>query len=99
AAAARARAGVHAVITAAEIGTPIPRIPLRQEAMPAFARFEQPVIAHDKVRYVGEPIALVVAETAAVAEDALAAIVVEIDPLPAGLGPPSASGGHNPLLL
>src|SRR5215813_12871058 len=83
AAAARARAGVHAVITAAEIGTPIPRIPLRQEAMPAFARFEQPVTAHDKVRYVGEPIALVVAETAAVAEDALAAIVVEIDPLPA----------------
>src|SRR5262249_18991717 len=54
AAAARARAGVHAVITAAEIGTPIPRIPLRQEAMPAFARFEQPVIDHDNVLYVGE---------------------------------------------
>src|SRR5262249_56630305 len=83
AAAARARAGVHAVITAAEIGTPIPRIPLRQEAMPAFARFEQPVIAHDKVRYVGEPIALVVAETAAVAGGAPAGTVVEIDPLPA----------------
>src|SRR5499425_3445682 len=78
--AARARPGVHAVITAADIGTPIPRIPLRQEAMPAFARFEQPVIAHDKVRYAGEPIAVVVAETAATAEDALAAILVDIDP-------------------
>jgi len=81
--AARARPGVHAVITAGDIGTPIPRIPLRQEAMPAFARFEQPVIAHDKVRYVGEPIAVVVAESAAAAEDALAAVLVDIDPLPA----------------
>src|SRR5262249_46862146 len=41
---ARARPGVHAVISAADIGTPVPKIPLRQEAMPAFARFEQPVI-------------------------------------------------------
>jgi len=81
--AARARQGVHAVITAADIGEPIPRIPLRQEALPAFARFEQPVIAHEKVRYVGEPMAVVVAETAAAAEDALEAILVDIDPLPA----------------
>jgi len=98
AAAARARAGVHAVITAAEIGTPIPRIPLRQEAMPAFARFEQPVIAHDKVRYSGEPIAVVVAETAPAAEDALAAIVVEIDPLPAVVDR-QAAGGDTILLF
>jgi carbon-monoxide dehydrogenase large subunit len=82
-AAARARPGVHAVITAADVGQPVPKIPLRQEAMPAFARFEQPVIAHDKVRYVGEPIAVVVAETTAAAEDALEAIRVDIDPLPA----------------
>ena len=81
--AARARQGVHAVITAADIGEAIPKIPLRQEAMPAFAHFEQPVIAHAKVRYVGEPIAVVVAETAALAEDALEAILVDIDPLPA----------------
>ena len=43
--AARARPGVHAVITAADIGAPVPKIPLRQEAMPEFTRFEQPVIA------------------------------------------------------
>jgi carbon-monoxide dehydrogenase large subunit len=81
--AARARPGVHAVITAADIGEPIPKIPLRQEAMPAFTRFEQPVIAHGKVRYVGEPIAVVVAETAALAEDALEAIILDIESLPA----------------
>src|SRR5262249_6766 len=38
---------------------------------------------HQKVRYVGEPIAVVVAESAALAEDALEAIAVDIEPLPA----------------
>jgi carbon-monoxide dehydrogenase large subunit len=82
-AAARTRPGVYAVITAGEIGTAIPTIPLRQDSSPAFKPFEQPVIAYDKVRYVGEPIAVVLAETAAAAEDALDAISVAIDPLPA----------------
>ena len=80
--AALARTGVHAVITAADIGS-VPTIPLRQEPLPALKRYEQPIIASEKVRYVGEPIALVVADSAAIAEDALEAIVVDIDPLPA----------------
>jgi aerobic carbon-monoxide dehydrogenase large subunit len=82
-AAARARPGVHAVITAADIGTVVPAIPLRQDSSPAFTPFEQPVIAHDKVRYVGEPVAVVLAATAATAEDALDAITLAIEPLPA----------------
>ncbi len=41
------------------------------------------MIAHGKVRYVGEPIAVVVADSAALAEDALEAIAVDIEPLPA----------------
>ena len=82
-AAARARPGVVAVITAAEIGTAVPTIPLRQEPLPALRQYQQPVIAHRKVRYVGEPIAVVVAESAALAEDALEAIVVDIAPLQA----------------
>src|SRR5580704_7534128 len=83
AAAARARPGVVAVITAADIGASVPTIPLRQEPLPALLQYEQPVIAHRKVRYVGEPVAVVVAESAALAEDALEAIVVDIEPLPA----------------
>jgi carbon-monoxide dehydrogenase large subunit len=79
--AARTLPGVHAVITAAEIGT-VPTIPLRLDGLPDFERYRQPVIAADKVRYVGEPIALVLAESAALAEDALEAIRVEIEPLP-----------------
>ncbi len=83
ASAARARPGVHAVITAAEIGEDVPRIPLRLANMPGPARFCQPVIAVDKVRYVGEPLAVVIADTQALAEDALEAIAVEIERLPA----------------
>lgn len=41
------------------------------------------LLAHDKVRFVGEPIAAVVAETAAQARDAAEAVSVDIDPLPA----------------
>src|SRR5262245_21730179 len=66
--AALRRPGVHAVITAADIGAVIPTIPLRQESSPAFKPFEQPVIARDKVRYVGEPVAVVLADSAAAAE-------------------------------
>ena len=72
--AALARTGVHAVITAADMRAAlgaVPAIPLRQELLPEFKPYEQPVIAHGKVRYVGEPIAVVVADSAALAEDAL----------------------------
>jgi aerobic carbon-monoxide dehydrogenase large subunit len=82
-AAALARAGVHAVLTAADIGTDIPIIPLRLANLPEFKPYLQPVIARDKVRYVGEPVAVVIAETAALAEDALASIDLVIAPLPA----------------
>jgi carbon-monoxide dehydrogenase large subunit len=81
--AARAMPGVHTVITATDIGAPLPTIPLRQEPLPAFKQYEQPVIAHGKVRYVGEPIAVVVADSQALAEDALELIAVDIESLPA----------------
>ncbi len=83
AAAARARPGVRAVITAAEIGGDIPVIPLRLANLPECKPYFQPVIASDKVRYVGEPLAVVVADSQALAEDALEAIEVDIEKLPA----------------
>jgi carbon-monoxide dehydrogenase large subunit len=95
--AALRRPGVHGVITAADIGALIPTIPLRQESSPAFKPFEQPVIAHDKVRYVGEPVAVVLAESGAAAEDALDAIVIEIESLPAVVE--SAAAAKNDILL
>jgi aerobic carbon-monoxide dehydrogenase large subunit len=82
ASAARAMSGVHAVMTAADIGE-VPTIPLRLANLPEFKNYLQPVIAREKVRYVGEPLAVVVAETQAQAEDALEAIAVDIEALPA----------------
>ena len=76
-------AGVHAVITAKDMPGGPPIIPMRLQPLPEFKPFEQPVIAHDKVRYVGEPIAVVLADSAAIGEDALEAINVKIEPLPA----------------
>jgi aerobic carbon-monoxide dehydrogenase large subunit len=86
ASAARKRPGVHAVFTAADIAgkdlAEIPTISLRLELLPEFTPYQQPVIAHHKVRYVGEPIAVVVADSAALAEDALDAIALDIEALP-----------------
>ena len=75
--------GVHAVIIAADLGNPIPLVPMRLQPMPEFEAFGQPVMARDKVRYVGEALAMVLADSAGIAEDALSAIEVDIAPLPA----------------
>src|ERR1700693_50782 len=72
AAAARALAGVHRVITVEDIGEPVPRVPRRLRPLPEFAGCGQPVMAETKVRYVGEALALVLADSPAIAEDALA---------------------------
>src|SRR5207249_1599722 len=71
--------GVHAVITAADMPGGPPIIPMRLQPLPQFKPFEQPVIATGKVHYVGEPLAVVLASSVAVGEDALEAIVVEIE--------------------
>ena len=82
ASAALKRPGVHAVITAADMPDGPPIVPMRLQPLPEFKPFEQPVIAHEKVRYVGEPIAVVLADSVAVGEDALDVIDVKIDDLP-----------------
>jgi carbon-monoxide dehydrogenase large subunit len=75
--------GVHSVITAADLPNPVPHVPMRLQPLPQFAPFAQPVMAHAKVRYVGEALTLVLADSAALAEDALEAIEVDIESLPA----------------
>ena len=75
--------GVRAVITPPDIAPQMPVIPLRLQPLPQLEPFRQPMLAAEKVRYVGEAMAVVVADTAAIAEDALDHIGVEIDSLPA----------------
>ncbi len=83
--AARARTGVVAVYTAADLGDYWKPGPLLVPPPPVpgimFNERTQVPLAKDKVRHVGEPIALVIAESRYVAEDALNDIVVEFDPL------------------
>lgn len=73
--------GVHAVL-AADIGAEVPVIPIRLQPLPEVFPLRQPVIAVDKVRYVGEPVAVVIADSPALAEDALEYVDIDIEPLP-----------------
>jgi aerobic carbon-monoxide dehydrogenase large subunit len=89
--------GVHAVITAKDMPGGVPIIPMRLQPLPEFKPYEQPVLAHEKVRYVGEPVAVVLAESVALGEDALDAIALDIEPLPAI--PDHATAAQNNSLL
>ena len=92
ASAARAMDGVLAVLTGSDIEGEIGPVPTLAQ-VPPFARLNrdgspmpdpcQPALATGKVRYAGEPVAMVVAETGTQALDAAEAVVVEYEPLPA----------------
>jgi carbon-monoxide dehydrogenase large subunit len=58
----------------------------------------RPALATDKVRFVGDPVAFVVAETLLQAKDAAEAIAVEIDALPAVIRPEQAVGAGAPVI-
>ena len=73
-AAARAMPGVRAVVTGVDFVAPYGVIPIAQNEWP---------LARNKVRYRGEPVAAVAAIDEATAEAALAAIALDIEPLPA----------------
>src|SRR6202171_4965378 len=86
-AAGRAGPGVVAVYTAADLGAYWAPGPLLVPPPPiagiTFNQRTQVPLAKDKVRHVGEPLAVVLADSRYVAEDALADIGVELDVLPA----------------
>ncbi len=85
---ARTAPGVLAVITAADwkkagLGELPSHTGLkRRDGAPMF-KAAYPVLAEDRVRWVGDPVAFVVAETAAQAADAAELIEVDYEPLPA----------------
>ena len=83
---AAAMPGVSVVFTYDDIASLAKAIPIRVFELPGLDRFLQVPLARDKVRHVGEPVAMVVAESRYLAEDALEAIYVEYEPLPAVTG-------------
>ena len=92
AAAAAAMPGVAAVFTAADLDVPAALGPMLVN--PDFAR---PPLAKDKVRFVGDIVAVVVAETRAAAVDAAEQVVVDYEPLPAVVDPEAATEPGAPL--
>jgi carbon-monoxide dehydrogenase large subunit/6-hydroxypseudooxynicotine dehydrogenase subunit gamma len=60
----------------------VPKIPLRQPGKPAHAAYLQPPLAGDRVRYAGQPIAVVVATDRVAAVDARELVEIEYDVLP-----------------
>ena len=90
--------GVLAVVTAADV--PDVRLPIRLPfaATPEAGQFLQPLLARDVVRYVGEPVAVVVGNDAYVAEDAAELVALDLDVLEAAVDPVGAAAPGAPLV-
>jgi carbon-monoxide dehydrogenase large subunit len=93
---AKAMPGVVGVWTAADVD-PLPMVATAGGYMPV-PGMEQPSLAVDKVRYVGEAIAVVLAESRYQAADAASAVYVDYAPLPAVTDPVAALADGAPLL-
>ena len=94
-AAARATPGVVAVWTSADI-VDLPPIDFREGRIPALEPYRQPVLAREKVRYVGEPVAAVFAHDPYAAEDAADLVTMEIEELPVLLAADAEPGEFVP---
>ncbi|MDQ1436587.1 MAG: aerobic carbon-monoxide dehydrogenase large subunit [Acidimicrobiaceae bacterium] len=83
---ARQAPGVVAVFTAADLPLPPiqPEVPILNQSMP------QPMLAKDKVRFVGEPVVAIVTEERYQGPDAAELVLVDYDPLPPVMDPESA---------
>jgi carbon-monoxide dehydrogenase large subunit len=90
--AAAAAEGVVAVYTAADL-----KLPAHHGLMVLNPDMPRPPLATDRVRFVGEAVALVVAESKAAAVDAAELVEVDYDPLPAVVDPEAALAADAPL--
>jgi carbon-monoxide dehydrogenase large subunit len=91
---ARDMPGVVDVLTAADLG-----IPPHHGFASVHADFARPPLADGKVRFVGEPVAVVLAESFEQGEDAATAVWVDIEPLRALVSPEDALGTDDVLIF
>ena len=102
ASAALAMPGVLAVITAADLQAagigPMQAAAGKHRDGSPMPKPHQMALAHGRVRYVGDPVAVVVAETRELAKDAAEAVMLDIDPLPAVTDARAAAAPDAPIL-
>jgi carbon-monoxide dehydrogenase large subunit len=96
-AAAQAAPGVAAVLTAVDFEKTVKPLRAVSRMKGYYATPIRP-LAREKVRYVGEPIAGIVAESRYLAEDAAERVAIEFDPLPHAADPAEAAQAGAPLL-
>jgi carbon-monoxide dehydrogenase large subunit len=100
---ARVAPGVLAVLTGAELerrglGTLRPLIPRRKRNGAPARVCPQPLLARERVRYVGQPVAFIVAETLNQAKDAAELLQVEYERLPAVVSAEAAAAPSAPAI-
>jgi aerobic carbon-monoxide dehydrogenase large subunit len=88
-------------VVAAFTGADLADLPLGDPPMPRTTNRQmgQPALARDVVRFVGEPVAVVVVEDPYQGEDAAELVDVDYDPLPAVIDLAGAAGGASSLLF
>jgi carbon-monoxide dehydrogenase large subunit len=99
--------GVVYVLSGGELARLLPPVPDTQLSLPrkwttqvqhTFLNPQQPLLAHDKVRHVGEAVAVILAESRYLAEDAAARVTLDLEPLPAIIDPEAALAPGAPVL-
>ncbi len=101
-AAAKAMPGVLAVYTAADMSAYGPlkcHLPLKNRDGSPIRYTPRPALAGDKVRFVGDPVVCVIAETVAQAKDGAEAVTIDVAPLPVVLKPAEAVKPGAPLVF
>jgi len=99
---AKTMPGVLAIIIADDLAGYGPlkcNLPLKNRDGSPIRYIPRPALTADKVRFVGDPVACVVAETVAQAKDAAEAVVLDIEPLPPVLKPSEAVKPGAPLVF
>ncbi|MFI4948099.1 MAG: xanthine dehydrogenase family protein molybdopterin-binding subunit [Alphaproteobacteria bacterium] len=104
---AAAAPGVVLALNGADLLQMLPPVPEGQISLPKkwttviqhkFLNPREPLLAHDKVRHVGEAVAIIVAESRDQAEDAAELVTVDLDELPAVVDPEAALASGAPLV-
>src|SRR6266478_2758295 len=99
--------GVACVLSGADLLQLLPPVPDTQLSLPRkwttlvqhkFINPQQPLLAHDKVRHVGEAVAVIVAHSRYAAEDAAQLVTLDLDPLPAVVDPELALRPGAPII-